>query len=434
MKDLIIEKSRALQDELVEIRRDFHKYAESGWTEFRTAAKIAEYVENLGYDVAYGSDVIDEAAMMGVPTAEALAAHYERALSQGAPAKYLEKMAGGKTGVVATLDTKKPGPTIGLRFDIDANDMNETATNCHRPYANSFSSVNPNAMHACGHDGHGAIGLGVAKLLMEMKDNFSGKIKLIFQPAEEGVRGAASMMSKGVVDDVDHLIGFHIGFVGKENKMLVCGVNGFLATSKLDAIFTGTPAHAGAKPEEGKSALLAAAACTMSLQGIYRHSSGASRINIGVLQAGTGRNVVPDHAVMKIETRGVTSEINEFVKKEAIRMIEASANMYDVSVEIKEAGGAMSGESDQELMDLTKRIGETSGLFNTIVESVNLGGSEDFTYFMDKVQKNGGKAAYLGFGTEIAAGHHDSRFDFDEEVLSTSVAMVLLLTKELGEG
>jgi len=431
MKEQIINRARELQSELVDLRRDFHKHAESGWTEFRTAARIAEYLEHLGYEILIGEDVIDEAAMMGVPGSEILTGHMERAKAQGAPEKYLSKMVGGKTGVVATLDTGKPGPVIGLRFDIDANDMNEATIDNHRPHAEGFASINLGAMHACGHDGHAAIGLGVAKLLMEMKASFSGKIKIIFQPAEEGVRGAASMMSKGIVDDVDVLLGMHLGFVGKENNLLVCGVNGFLATSKLDVTFKGVPAHAGAKPEEGKSALLAAAACTMSLQGIYRHSDGASRINIGVLQAGTGRNVVPDHALMKIETRGVTSDIDEFVKKEALRMILASAKMYDVEVEIKEAGGAMSGESDQALRDLAKKVGEESGMFDTINESVDLGGSEDFTYFMDRVQKNGGKAAYLGLGTEIAAGHHDSHFDFNEEVLSTSVAMLLLMTKAL---
>jgi len=431
MKEQIIARARELQAELVDIRRDFHKYAESGWTEFRTAALIAQYLEDLGYDILIGDEVIDESAMMGLPTAEALTAHMARAKEQGAPAKYVDQMVGGKTGVVVTLDTGKPGPVVGLRFDIDANDMNEATTSSHRPHAEGFASVNLGAMHACGHDGHAAIGLGVAKLLMEMKASFSGKIKIIFQPAEEGVRGAASMESKGIVDDVEVLLGMHLGFVGKENNLLVCGVNGFLATSKLDVTFKGIPAHAGAKPEEGKSALLAAAACSLSLQGIYRHSAGASRINVGVLQAGTGRNVVPDHAIMKIETRGVTSEINEFVKKEALRMIDASAKMYDVEVEVKEAGGAMSGESDRELIDIARQVGEASGMFDTINETVDLGGSEDFTYFMDKVQRNGGKSSYLGLGTEIAAGHHDSHFDFNEEVLSTSVAMLLLMTKAL---
>jgi len=431
LEKLLIERAKEIQSELVRLRRDFHKHAESGWTEFRTTSIIAEYLENLGYEILMGDEVLDEATMMGVPTVETLERHMERAKIQGAPIKYLERMVGGKTGVVAILDTKKPGPTIGLRFDIDANDLNEVQNDNHRPYAEGFASINSEAMHACGHDGHTAIGLGVAKLLMEMKTSFSGIIKLIFQPAEEGVRGAASMVNKGIVDDVNILLGLHIGLVGKENNLLVCGIGGFLATSKFDIIYRGTPAHAGAKPEEGKSALLAAAAATISLQGIYRHSSGASRINIGVLQAGTGRNVVPDYAIMKVETRGETSEINDFVKAEAVRIIEASAKMYDVEVEIKAAGGAMSGFSDKELISVARQVGEKSQMFDTIIDTADLGGSEDFTYLMNHVQKAGGKSAYLAMGTEIAAGHHDSYFDFNEDVLSASVAMLLLMTKEL---
>ncbi|MCL1992316.1 MAG: amidohydrolase [Spirochaetes bacterium] len=416
-----------MQGDLVILRRDFHRHAEAGWTEFRTASIVANYLEGYGYKVLVGEDVIAESAMMGVPSEEILSLHMERAKFQGAHAQYVDKMKGGKTGVVGILETGKPGPVIGLRFDMDANDMTEAKDEKHRPFREGFASVNDEAMHACAHDGHTAVGLGVAKLLMQLKDSFSGTVKLIFQPAEEGVRGAASMAEKGVVNDVDYLLGMHLGSSAPENGLFICGTNGFLATSKFDAIYSGVPAHAGAKPEEGKSALLAAASATLSLQGIYRHSKGASRINIGVLQAGTGRNVVPDKAVMKIETRGITSEIDGFVKKEALRMINASALMYDVDVEIKEVGGAKSGKSDDELIAFAKKSAEGSGLFNKIIDSANLGGSEDFTYLMDRVQQRGGKASYVIVGTKIAAGHHNSFFDFDEGALSKAVAILLLM-------
>ena len=433
MKEKIIKLATEMQNELVAFRRDFHKHAEAAWTEFRTGSILAKHLEALGYQVLVGEEVVDEKAMMGVPSEEELNKHIERAKAQGAFVQYLDKMKGGKTGVVAILKTNKPGPVIGLRFDFDANDMNESREETHRPCKEGFSSINDGAMHACAHDGHAAVGLGVAKLLMELKDDLAGTIKLIFQPAEEGVRGAASMTAKGVVDDINYLLGAHLGTAAKENGQLICGTNGFLATSKLDAHFKGVPAHAGAKPEEGKSALLAACAATMSMQGIYRHSGGTSRINIGVLQAGTGRNVVPDRAVVKIETRGVTSEIDDFVKKEAIRMINASAAMYDVEVQIKEAGGAKSGKSDDELVELAKEIGKESGLFTSIEDPAILGGSEDITYFMERVQKNGGKANYIMIGTKLAAGHHDGRFDFDEDVLSKAVAVLSMMVKHLAD-
>ena len=118
-------------------------------------------------------------------------------------------------------------------------------------------------MHACGHDGHTAIGLGVATVLAEMKDQLRGTIKLFFQPAEEGVRGARAMVEAGVCDDVDFLLGAHLGFQAREVGTIITGGAGFLATSKMDAIFTGVPSHAGAAPEAGRNALLASATAAL---------------------------------------------------------------------------------------------------------------------------------------------------------------------------
>ena len=139
----------------------------------------------------------------------------------------------------------------------------------------------------------------------------AGTIKLIFQPAEEGVRGARAMVAKGIVDDVDYMFGGHIGFKATKSDSLVCLTGGFLATTKLDASFKGESSHAGAAPERGRNALLAAAASCIALHSISRHGQGASRINVGVLQAGTGRNVLPDVGLIKMETRGANTEIND---------------------------------------------------------------------------------------------------------------------------
>lgn len=122
---------------------------------------------------------------------------------------------------------------------------------------------------------------------------------MIFQPAEEGTRGAKSMVEAGVVDDVDFFTAVHIG-TGVPAGELVCGSDSFMATSKLDVTFRGVASHAGAKPEDGRNALLAAAQAALGLYAIPRHSEGSSRINVGVLQAGTGRNVIADRAFMKV--------------------------------------------------------------------------------------------------------------------------------------
>src|SRR5699024_10477015 len=144
-----------------------------------------------------------------------------------------------------------------------------------------------------GHDGHVAVGLCLAELLMDIKKHLKGTIKLIFQPAEEGVRGARAMVEAGVVDDVDYFFGFHLGF-GSDEISLVAKTVGLLATSKLDITYTGRSSHAGATPEEGKNALLGAATAVLNLHAISPHSKGVTRINVGVLEAGSGANIVPD--------------------------------------------------------------------------------------------------------------------------------------------
>lgn len=418
----IWQQAEALKNELAERRRSLHRYPETGWTEFRTASLIIRELETLGYEVHFGPEVMAEASMMGRPSMEEMKAYADRAVSEGADPELVGKMAGGKTGVLAILDTGRPGKTVAFRFDMDCNDVEEEKGTTHRPAAEGFASIHPRAMHACGHDGHVTIGLALAKLLQENRDLLHGRLKLIFQPAEEGVRGALAMVDAGVVDDVDYLFGGHIGFKCMMDNALVTMTDGFLATTKLDAVFHGISAHAGAAPEEGKNALLAAAQAAISLHTISRHSRGSSRINVGVLTAGTGRNVVPDSASMKIETRGADTEINDFMVKETRRMLQAAADLYDVKVEISLAGGAPASVYDKELAEeIAALVTEKCG-YDQVLTYVDMGGSEDCTYFMDQVQKHGGRAAYLMYGTSLAAGHHNGRFDFNEEVLWKAAA------------
>ena len=420
----IWQQAEELKDEMVERRRDLHRHPETGWTEFRTASMIIGELKKLGYDVKFGADVIDEKSMMGVPSEAELADYMQRAISEGADPELVKKMAGGKTGIVATLKTDKPGKTVAFRFDMDCNDVEEERCDEHRPAKEGFASEHKKAMHACGHDGHVTIGLSAAKLLAANKARLAGTVKLIFQPAEEGVRGAFAMMNAGVVDDVDYLFGGHIGFKATTDNCLVTMTDGFLATTKLDAEFTGVSAHAGAAPEQGKNALLAAAQAAISLNTIPRHSKGSSRINVGVLNAGTGRNVVPDIAAIKLETRGATTEIDEYMVTEAKRILNACAAMYDVKVKITMAGAAPACFADKELGHEVAELIEEKCHYDEVVEYVDMGGSEDCGYFMERVQQHGGRALYMMYGTKIAAGHHNSHFDFNEDCLWKAAATV----------
>ncbi|GHC29662.1 aminobenzoyl-glutamate utilization protein A [Kushneria pakistanensis] len=410
-----------LTPQLTAWRRDFHQYAESGWVEFRTASIVAEELDRLGYAVTLGRDVVDETSRMGVPDADTLAREEARAKAQGAIERWLPQLSGGFTGVIGVLDTGRPGPTIGYRIDLDALDLEESREETHRPAQQGFGSKNAGMMHACGHDGHTTIGLGLARLFKTLESELSGRIKLIFQPAEEGVRGARSMVEAGTLDDVDIFIATHIG-TGVPRGEVVCGQDGYLATTKLDVAYTGVPAHAGGKPEEGRNALLAAAQAAVGLHAIPRHSAGVSRINVGVLNAGSGRNVVPASATMKIETRGENTAINEEMRRRAIDVIEGAARMHGVSVEYHLAGEADTCTSSPELVDYIH--GRLQGLpgIEVITPSINEpSGSEDATCMMKRVQDRGGLATYMVFGTELAAGHHHQCFDFDEDVLPLAV-------------
>lgn len=420
--------------EMVEWRRDFHKHAESGWLEFRTSSLVAAKLETWGYEIKIGKDVIDTNARMGVPSEEVLLQHEKRALQQGANEKWLEQVKGGHTGVVGILDTNRPGPTIGLRFDMDALDLEESKDSDHLPFALGFRSVNEGMMHACGHDAHTSIGLGLAKLFSEMKEQLSGKIKLIFQPAEEGVRGAKSMVAAGVLDDVDVFIATHIG-TGVPLGEIICGNNGYLSTTKIDATFSGVASHAGGKPEEGKNALLAAASAVLNLHGISRHSGGNSRVNVGVLNAGTGRNIIPSTAKLKIETRGDTSEVNEYILANALNVLKGTAVAHQVELDIKIAGEAKSCECSKELVEfIHESIKNMEEIKRVQLVSNESSGSEDATYMMEKVKSNGGLATYGVVGTTIAAGHHNQKFDIDElgmKIGLKALAQVVLDTKKL---
>ncbi|UFJ42605.1 amidohydrolase [Brevibacillus humidisoli] len=410
---------------LVQWRRDFHKHAETGWLEFRTASLVAQRLASWGYLVQAGREVIDEHARMGVPTQEVLTREEQRALEQGADPNWLPYFSGGLTGVVGILDTGRPGPTIGFRFDMDALDLHESADESHLPAALGFRSINENMMHACGHDAHTTIGLGVAHTLAQIKDRLSGRIKLIFQPAEEGVRGAKAMVAVGVVDDLQLFFASHVG-VNHPLGEVVCGANGYLATTKLNVSYTGAAAHAGGSPEEGKNALLAAATAALNLHGIARHSAGSSRINVGVLQAGSGRNIVPASAQLKLETRGETSEINQYVLDRALRIIRGAAAMYDVTETIEIVGEAQTCNSSPALFPFVRaQAAQVEGI-HSIVELAQAGGSEDATTMMARVQQNGGLASYVYFGTTLAAGHHKETFDIDEKVLGIAVKTLSL--------
>lgn len=419
--------NRRLLEELIKLRRDFHQYPETGWLEYRTSSIIATYLDRLGYEVYVGEDVCLSSSRMGVPSDEILKRNEERAIKQGADPKWIEQMKGGHTGVVGVFKSQLPGPTIALRFDIDALDIQESLSERHLPNKEGFRSKHDDKMHACGHDGHIAIGLGVAQQIMENTEKICGEIRLIFQPAEEGCRGAKAVVDKGWLDNVDYFYGGHIAFQSFTLGEVVAGVGGFLATSKIDVEYFGKAAHAGNNPEKGKNALLAAATASLHLHSIPRNSKGKTRINVGKLTAGTGRNIIPNKAEISIETRGQTTELNEYMAKHAIRIIESAAKTYDVKSKWEIVGHASEEDSNEELVDyIIQEVKNVCGV-HTVIPYKDMNASEDVVFMMKRVHEQGGKAAYLLFGSPLAAEHHQPEFDYDEQVLQIGVNVLLQL-------
>ena len=413
----------ALGGEGAALRRRFHRYPETGWTEFGTTAEIAAYLEEYGIPVRMGRDVIAEEAVMGRPAAEELAAQVRRAAGQvSARARPYIDREEGYTGLMAVIDSGRPGPVVALRFDIDANGRTESADAEHLPARLGFASENPGAQHACGHDGHIVIGLLTARVLQECKARFRGKVKILFQPAEEFVRGAKAMAEKGLLDDADYFFSGHLGFDTGSVGTLFAGSYGMLATTKLDALFTGVGAHSAAAPEQGHNALLAAASAVFAVSSADHDGRGASMTNVGVMEAGSARNVIPDRALLKLETRGATTEINDQLCE---RVLRCAAAMYGCTVEIRQVGASVTAASDGELQDFVAETAERYGLYRDVRKDYRFPASEDAAVLMRRVQAHGGKACFSIWGTPVAAPHHHARFDFDEAALVPAAALTV---------
>ena len=414
--------------EMIAKRRDFHKYPEIAWTEMRTASIIARNLADLGYEVLIGKEVCDAESRANLPSEEELEEAYNRAIAQGADPEYVKATKGGFTSVVGILHCGE-GPTIALRFDIDALYITETENENHFPNKEGFASINKGQMHACGHDCHAASGLGLAKVLMQIKDRLKGTIKLIFQPAEEGGQGGKAVAESGIVDDVNFILSAHNSDFGG-NFDILPGVTGSMASRKCTAIFKGKSAHSGIAPHLGNNALLAAATAVQNLHAIPRHGLGATRINVGKLVAGNSFNVIPDSAYMLIDIRGETSELNEYMDAKAKTIIEAAAQMHGCTVEYMQNGYLPSVACDipfaEKMADFCKehlnyRIHHP--VFNT--------GSEDFSYLLDRVKSLGGTGTIMGVHSKFASNNHSPEFDLNEDYLERSVKAFAVILCEL---
>ena len=406
------------RDWLVSVRRDLHRRPEPAWLEFYTTARIVEEIREIGVDELHvGREALDPGARLAVPDGDTIAEWYERAREAGASGDVLAELEGGHTGAIAVLEGGE-GPTVALRVDIDGLPRTESEDPEHVPAREGFRSVHEGAMHACGHDAHAAIGLGVLRTLAE--SDFGGTFKLIVQPAEEQIGGGKAVAESGHLDDVDHLLAVHVGLDHPTGEV-VAGVDDFLAVSHFEARFTGESAHAGGHPNRGRNAVQAMATAIQNLYAIPRHDEGATRVNAGKVGGGTATNIIPEDAFIEGEVRGETTELMEYTRERAHRVLENAAAMHDCTVEVERGGEAPSARSDEELVEVVTGVARDVDGVDSVLRRDDLGGSEDASYLMRRVQERGGTAGYVCVGTDHPGGHHTATFDVDEASLPIGV-------------
>ncbi|ERG94958.1 amidohydrolase [Haloquadratum walsbyi] len=423
--------------DLVTLRRDLHQHPEPAWREFYTTARLVDELETRDLDGIYiGPEVLDD-NRRGVPDDEEIATWRARAEQAGAREDILEQLPGGQTGVCAVIECG-PGPTVGLRVDIDGLPITESMDNEHHPASEGFRSKTEGHMHACGHDAHAAIGVGVLDAIIETTNagaeetqqeagnnetGFTGTLKVFFQPGEEQIVGGKPMAASGRLDDIDALFAVHVGLDHPSGEV-VAGIDDFLAVSHFEAEFTGMPAHAGARPEDGDNAVQAMATAVQNLYAIPRHTDGATRVNAGVVSGGTATNIIPEHASINGEVRGETTKLMEYTESKATQVLESAATMHNCEVEMTTAGRAPSATSDDILANIVAEVASDNDNIDSVMRSDDLGGSEDATFLMRRVQQNGGVAAYIGVGTDHPGGHHTDTFDIDEASIGHGVEIL----------
>lgn len=392
LKEMIDKRANELEEQVIEWRRYFHENPELSNREFNTAEKIAEHLESLGMEV------------------QTEIAH---------------------TGVVGILKGGKPGPVVGLRADIDALPVIErTDVPFKSTVMGEYQGNEVGVMHACGHDTHIAILMGVAQILTEMKDDLKGTVKFIFQPAEEGAPkgeegGAELMVKEGVLNnpDVDAIFGLHIsddtpvGELEYRPKGIMASVNSF------DIKVTGKQAH-GSAPWGGINPIVTSAQIINNIQTIVSRSMPLTRqaavVTVGVINGGVRNNIIPEEVTMQGTIRALDEEMRQLIFKRLETVVQNTAESNGAIAELTINKGYPITYNDPELTaQMLPTLEETAGKEN--VKLINaITGAEDFSFFQNEIPGLyffiGGKAP----GRE-ASGHHTPDFYIDESGLKLGV-------------
>ena len=394
MRQLIKSKCDAYFDDVVAIRRQLHQHPELSFCEQETAELIKKCLASK--NIEFQSDV----AGYGVV-----------ATIHGSSSFRPER-----SGV-------EKSPTIVLRADMDALPIQETTD---LPYR----SVNDGVMHACGHDAHVAMLLGTAFILNDLRDKFSGTIKLIFQPGEEKLPGGASLMIKeGVLDDVDMIIGQHV------YPDLPCGEVGFHAgpymASSDEVNFTvkGRGGHA-AKPAERENTVLATAKIVTKLSELYPENGDVLLAFGGFIADGT-YNVIPSEVTLKGTMRTFDETKRKALKDNILKVSKEVASEHGCEAEVFIEQGYPSLQNDLKLTEICAAFAKEILGENKVKELPQLMTAEDFAWYSQKVP-----ACFYRLGTAnpakgIDSKQHTSNFDIDENAMKIGMETMTFLTINL---
>lgn len=388
VKSKLMNMLEARKGEIVQIRRHLHENPELSFKEEKTAQYIIDFYKGKGVSI--------------------------------------QTNVGNGLGIIVTIEGGKPGKTIGLRADFDALPITEEAEV-------PFRSKNEGVMHACGHDGHTAYLLVLADCINELKDSLSGTIKIIHQHAEETPPGGAkSMMESGALDELDAVFGIHLfpshpaGVVGYRGGYSMAGRTYFKLAIK------GVGGH-GSSPHMANDAIVAGAHFVTAVQTVI--SRRLNPFDMGVVTIGSfdGKgsfNVIKDRIEIEGDVRYMTAETQQLIDKEIHRIVKGIETEFDVQCELTYVPDYPPLYNDPELTEFVKNSleGMNDKEIKKVVEFPVFSGSEDFSYYAEKIP---GCFFYIGCkpkGVEKAYFNHHPKFDIDEDALliaSKSVAQVV---------
>lgn len=414
----------------VQTRREFHTIPEPGFCEYRTATAIVDRLRMLEYDIAVGNEAMELTAAHSLPGQDG-DAWYESAVRDARDPELLREMRGGATGVVATRRFG-PGPVVAFRFDIDGLPITESRAASHRPRGEGFASAHEGWMHACGHDGHITLGLGVAEILAELAPHMPGAVKLLFQPAEEGTKGgAAAMAARGHLDDVDLMIAAHLGLNADTTGVVACDTT-FMGTFKYRVRLTGRAAHVVLAPHTGRNALLAATAAVQGLHGLAPHPDGWFSVNVGRLTSGTEQGITPAGAEFDFGAWYAPGQLEDYLRARCEQVVYAAALGQGVEAHLEVIGEAPWVEPDPNLGQRLARIAERVPGVSATWPSTTCKAGEDATVMIRRAREHGADATYVLIGSNLTSGHHTPEFDFDEAALDVGIAVLSTIALRAG--